>query len=163
MFSWSLTLYQKGGQCSSCFELPINQGFKIKKECRIDTTKTTKEGFKMKTIFDLIKKPYYYVSTCPYCGSPVTGRYVRVLLHYDWVRIESLRHGEHVRYAYDNSLRNMAFCLECGYHWPEEVTWRWMSLREIKHQKEIRHTNDCLESVMASKKKTRRKSWFDIF
>ena len=40
--------------------------------------------------------PYYYVPSCPKCGSVITGRFVRARNDNDadWIIDESLRHGE---------------------------------------------------------------------
>ncbi len=117
----------------------------------------------MKTLSDYIRKPYYYVPPCPCCGSYVTGRYVRVWFFDPWVTEEALRHGEHVRPTYDDDYRDVAYCLNCDYEWPEIVTHRWMTLREINRQKTIRHTLDYYAVLKILKTPIKKKGWFNIF
>lgn len=114
----------------------------------------------MKTIFDFIRKPYYYVPPCPRCGSPVTGRYVTMWMCKKWIIEDSLYHGEYVRQADGDDLRDKAFCLDCNYIWPEEARLKWMTLNEIKKQKAIRHTCETFESIYAKRKVKKEKTWF---
>ena len=115
----------------------------------------------MKNFKDIIRKPYYFVPPCPQCGSPVTGRYVAMRMCKEWIIEDSLRHGEYVRQADVDDQRGMAFCLNCNFEWPEDVPVRWITLRDISHQKIIRHTAELLDTIKTIKKNKKQKSWFD--
>ncbi len=117
----------------------------------------------MKTLYDIIKLPYHDVPPCPYCGSHLTGRCVRMGRFSKWLIMAALRYGEHLEPLFDDNLRSAAFCRNCSYEWPEDVPVRWMSLREIKFQKYIRETDEYLElfKLLKNLKKIKKYNIFD--
>lgn len=117
----------------------------------------------MKTLLDIIRKPYYFVPPCPHCGSPITGRYLRMWLYRAEIIEDALKQGELVKPVCNKSQHRHAFCIDCGHEWVEDVPLGWLTLNEIKHQKAIRHTDDYLQFVKLQKTNRRRRSWFDLF
>ena len=94
----------------------------------------------MQTVKDLyrnkLKKPYYYVPSCPNCGSFITGRFVKARNDYDadWLIDESLRHGEIVSPVPDVLSEN-CFCCDCNATFTGIVKMQWLSLNELDEQK----------------------------
>lgn len=111
---------------------------------------------------DIIKKPYYYVPPCPYCGSYVTGRYVKKYTYENgWVTMESLRNGEIVKEVYEIPNDN-CFCEECGFEWPYPVTMKMMSLNQIKKEKLARQTGQSLDEQYSKQDKDFQKKKFKL-
>ena len=112
---------------------------------------------KIKTFFlRHIKKPYYMVPPCPVCQSPVTGRYVRLSRDNvtEWQMDEALAAGELIQPISEMSPRN-CFCVNCGYEWIGDVTFKLYSLEEINKQKIIRHTRE----ILTERKKIQREEY----
>lgn len=95
-----------------------------------------------------MKKTYYYVSPCPECGSRKTGRYVMPpVLYKDYMMLESLRHGEIIKYRNPEPLKN-AFCLECSHEWIEHIVPRRITADEMADEIRERDTDTLLEAYM---------------
>ena len=62
---------------------------------------------------------YSYVPTCPACGSPRTGRYVRMTpFTEEYTQLEALRYGEIIQPAGERKhLEGELFCVTCGNIW----------------------------------------------
>ncbi len=99
----------------------------------------------MDKLNDIIRMPYYYVEKCPYCGSYVTGRYIKLHRKADaeWQIDESLKHGELVRTKAELIGAN-CFCLDCDRDFSAPVKMKMLSISEIKNEKLRRCTNDIL-------------------
>lgn len=115
---------------------------------------------RFREIFLNIKfKLYYYVPPCPLCGSPVTGRYVK--LHRDvdteWQINESLRHGELIKALNEVPIRN-CFCINCGYEWNYDAKAIFISQNELNEEKKKRHTIDILNKCIEEQKSEERKN-----
>ncbi len=93
----------------------------------------------------IIKKPYYYVGECPYCGSAITGRYVKArrVTENEWIIDEGLKNGELIK-TIPELLGANCFCLECGTNFSYPVHMKMVSLEEIKQEKIKRHTIELL-------------------
>lgn len=83
-----------------------------------------------------LKMPYYYVPSCPKCGSVITGRFVRARNDNDadWIIDESLRHGEIVS-PVPKVLSENCFCCECNTTFTGDIEMKWLSLNELDKEK----------------------------
>ena len=99
-----------------------------------------------------IKRPYYYVPPCPYCGSLVTGRFMKARNDYDadWMIDESLRHGEIIS-PVPNVLSENCFCCECNSTYTGIVEFKLFSADELDEQKFNRNINDIWQARNAEK------------
>lgn len=109
-------------------------------------------------LYSKVKKPYYYVDTCPECGSFRTGRFVkyRDITNTEWMINEALRNGELIEPLPEVPFQN-CFCADCELIWHQDIEMRMITLEEMKKQKELRGTNFILkercEEVRAETKK----------
>lgn len=90
---------------------------------------------------------YIYVPTCPACGSPRTGRYVRMTpFTEEYTRLEALRYGEIIEPAGNlKHLEGELFCLTCGNIWRGKIEKRRLSPFELAREKELRGTTQLYE------------------
>ena len=90
---------------------------------------------------------YSYVPTCPACGSPRTGRYVRMTpFTEEYTRLEALRYGEIIEPAGNlKHLEGELFCLTCGNIWRGKIEKRRLSPFELAREKELRGTTQLYE------------------
>lgn len=106
-----------------------------------------------------IKKPVYYVPSCPSCGSKMTGRFIRLPVtmpfvpdqgdaHY--ILEQSVLHGERIRFR-SRIPQNNCFCVACGYTWQAPITEKWMTKGEIA--KEIKERGLSKEYAFIKKQK----------
>ena len=114
-----------------------------------------------------IKKPYYYVSPCPNCGSFVTGRYIRAHKgdSNEWAIDDALKNGEIVEPIPEMGSKN-CFCLDCGYEWFDFVDMKWFSLDQIRKEKTLRHTREILTehyNQQEEYKKTHKRNFLSRF
>lgn len=89
-----------------------------------------------------MKHLYYYVPPCPVCGSRMTGRYVlqpRAAADARYVELESLKHGELVRFVFEIP-KNNAYCEECGHEWHENVEAKFYDKTFINEEIQARGT-----------------------
>lgn len=94
------------------------------------------------------KFPYYYVRSCPRCGSRQTGRYVKSSKNpndNEWMLLQSLKNGEIVEFTSSVPEGN-AFCTRCGFSWPEYIRARYVSMEYINNQKSERGTVAILDA-----------------
>lgn len=116
-------------------------------------------------IKNLIKKPYYYVPPCPFCGSERTGRYIKSHLTNDseWIFRESLKNGELV-IEVPEVTRNNAFCIDCQFSWPQYIETRYLSLSEIQMESEKRGTRAVfIEETEKMKERRKKENIFKRF
>lgn len=101
----------------------------------------------------IIHRTYYYISPCPSCGSPVTGRYVKLHRETDteWQINESLRHGELIKAVNEVPLRN-CFCVNCKYEWSDDVKLQFLSQEKINEEKKKRLTVEILNRRIAEQR-----------
>ena len=114
-------------------------------------------------IFSL--RTYYYIPPCPKCGSRVTGRYRAKTIDYDDVELDSLKHGEIVRPASAEPIKN-AFCCDCGYTWGCTASLKLWSVDRIQEEKEARGTDEAyreLLEIMRIQKKGALKKGYHFF
>lgn len=104
-------------------------------------------------LLKIIHRFYYYIPPCPSCGSPVTGRYVKLHRETDteWQINESLRHGELIQALNEVPLRN-CFCVNCGYEWNEDAKLQFLSQEKINEEKKKRLTVDILNKRIAEQR-----------
>ncbi len=90
---------------------------------------------------------YTYVPPCPVCGSPRTGRYVRLTpLTEEYSQLEALRYGEIIQPAGDKKhLEGELFCVACGNIWRGKVQKRRMSSLELACERNVRGTAQLYE------------------
>ena len=83
---------------------------------------------------------YSYVPTCPACGSPRTGRYVRMTpFTEEYTQLEALRYGEIIQPAGERKhLEGELFCVTCGNIWRGKTEKRRLSPFELAREKELR-------------------------
>lgn len=89
-----------------------------------------------------VKLPYYNVRSCPRCGSRQTGRYVKSSKNPNdnqYTIMQSLKNGEIVEVTPEIPEAN-AFCMECGFSWPQYIRERYVTVDYIKNQKKARGT-----------------------
>lgn len=89
------------------------------------------------------RKIYYYIPTCPDCGSRRTGKYVKEPSSAEtaqYIMRQSLRHGELITFLPEVPFTN-CYCEECGYEWHYDVVGKWISPRRIEEEKVARNTN----------------------
>lgn len=100
---------------------------------------------------------YYDVPPCIRCGSPVTGRYIKLHRENDteWQINESLRHGELVR-ALEEPTEKNCFCAHCGYEWTGSVKLRFISKNKLQEEKKKRHTIEIMNERKTEERKERR-------
>ncbi len=103
-----------------------------------------------KKLRKIIKKPYYYVNKCPYCGSYATGRYVKQhrRTEVEWQIDEALKNGELIRVK-PELLGSNCFCLECDRDFSAPVTMKMVPLSQIDKEKVRRHTVDILSERLS--------------
>lgn len=89
-----------------------------------------------------IKKPYYYVPSCPVCGSKQTGRLLPSHGKYNngWIEKESLKNGEIVHMMEEIPEDVNAFCLNCDAMWQADIKTKFLNHREIEDEKRNRGT-----------------------
>lgn len=102
---------------------------------------------------------YYYIPPCPKCGSRRTGRYIRETRNSAMIEESSLRHGEIVRFAMEEPIKN-AFCVDCGYTWgctPELKFWPQSRIQEEIEERtteeayiELKEQNDSIRAAKNS-------------
>ena len=81
---------------------------------------------------------YYYVPPCPECGSRRTGRFMKRPRKNDWyVHAESLLHGEIIRFANSEPIKN-CFCLDCGNRWGQRISARLVSSSFVDKERKAR-------------------------
>ena len=104
-----------------------------------------------------MKHIYYYVPPCPLCGSPRTGRYMKLhrVMGSEYTERESLKNGEIVRFEETVPYRNV-FCEECGYEWHYNVVGKLMDSEAIRNEKHARQTGERYEELKQDKP---RRSW----
>lgn len=101
----------------------------------------------------IIRVPYYYVPPCPFCGSKMTGRYLKSHWAADdeYVADTSLKNGELVVFRPEIPSKNV-FCVNCGHDWTEYIESRFMTLEEIDKEKAARSTNEIRAQEREEKK-----------
>ncbi len=101
---------------------------------------------------DLIRKPYYYVPACPCCKSMSTGYYVKEdSVDPTFTVREGLKNGELVLASKEIPYEN-AFCLECGFSWHYPLKLKFLTLKQIEEQKQLRNTSAFYNSMDFKKK-----------
>ncbi|MCR5670688.1 MAG: hypothetical protein K6G10_06750 [Butyrivibrio sp.] len=112
----------------------------------------------------LIKKPYYYVGNCPHCGSPITGRYVKMHRKTDaeWQIDEALKNGELVRVRTE-LIGSNCFCLSCDSDFAYPVQFKLLSIEDIKGEKLKRHTAEILTERMQDEYHQKHKGFLSPF
>ena len=92
---------------------------------------------------------YSYVPTCPACGSPRTGRYVRMTpFTEEYTQLEALRYGEIIQPAGERKhLEGELFCVTCGNIWRGKTEKRRLSPFELAREKELRGTAQLYEAA----------------
>ena len=93
--------------------------------------------------------PYKYIEKCPNCGSWMTGRYVREPLtetDMEYIERESLKHGEIVRFAPREPIKN-AFCVECDHRWAYTPRTIYLSREEMEEEIERRGTEPAYKEL----------------
>lgn len=90
---------------------------------------------------------YTYVPPCPACGSPRTGRYVRMTrLTEEYSQLEALRYGEIIQPAGDRKhLEGELFCVSCGNIWRGKAEKRRLSSLELARERDLRGTTQLYE------------------
>lgn len=93
----------------------------------------------------IIHRTYYYVPPCPFCGSPITGYFVKLRRENDiqWQINECLRHGELIEPVEEMSDKN-CFCTECGAEFKAAIETKFLSQEEIDKEKTRRMTRRIL-------------------
>ena len=78
-----------------------------------------------------IRVPYYYVPSCPYCGSIKTGRIIKYKreVDMDYEMIVSFKNGELV-VPIDSTGPENCCCTNCGYIWYSFIKLSFISLAE---------------------------------
>lgn len=111
--------------------------------------KLKNKACRKETAMSFISVPtlYIYVPTCPACGSPRTGRYVRMTpFTEEYTRLEALRYGEIIEPAGNlKHLEGELFCLTCGNIWRGKIEKRRLSPFELAREKELRGTTQLYE------------------
>ena len=111
--------------------------------------KLKNKACRKETAMSFISVPtlYIYVPTCPACGSPRTGRYVRMTpFTEEYTRFEALRYGEIIEPAGNlKHLEGELFCLTCGNIWRGKIEKRRLSPFELAREKELRGTTQLYE------------------
>ena len=99
--------------------------------------------------FIAIPTLYIYVPPCPACGSPRTGRYVRMTpLTEEYTLLEALRYGEIIRPAGDRKhLEGDFFCVSCGNIWRGKAEKRRLSALEAARERKLRGTDELYETA----------------
>lgn len=96
--------------------------------------------------FPRIRFPYYYVPSCPACGSAATGRVVKEPgTHADYTMISSLKNGELIMFDPSPSPTNNLFCLQCGNVWTGEVKVLMLTRAQISYEQKKRGTLELLQ------------------
>lgn len=83
-----------------------------------------------------IKHPYKYIEPCPNCGSKCTGRYIKEPItesDMEYIEVESLKHGEIVRFAPKEPIKN-AFCVDCDFRWKYDARTIYLTREEIEEE-----------------------------
>ena len=113
------------------------------------SSKLKNKACRKETAMSFISVPtlYSYVPTCPACGSPRTGRYVRMTpFTEEYTRLEALRYGEIIEPAGNlKHLEGELFCLTCGNIWRGKIEKRRLSPFELAREKELRGTTQLYE------------------
>ena len=74
-----------------------------------------------------MRKTYYWVPPCPFCGSEKTGRFIFPMPFQKYQQlVDSCRNGELVMF-YDDLQDETAFCAECGYKWNAKIESRFLT------------------------------------
>lgn len=117
------------------------------------------------SIKNVIRKPYTYVPECPACGSPMTGRFFRERIREDsdWIMLDGLKAGELLEPAPQIDPDNTLFCYECHFTWTEPLSVRWLTLKEIENQKQLRHTYEFLKNKTDTEEKEKKGFLSKIF
>ncbi len=93
--------------------------------------------------------PYKRIEPCPNCGSRVTGRYIKepfTETDMEYIERESLKHGEIVRFAPREPIKN-AFCVECDYRWHMFPRTVYLTKKELEEEIEVRGTSPAYEEL----------------
>ena len=85
--------------------------------------------------------PYYHVPKCPFCGSSMTGRFIKQhnTTDTEWAINEALRNGELVK-AVPEITDNNVFCLDCGEVYKDDVKHMILTKKQLNEEKEKRNT-----------------------
>jgi len=100
-----------------------------------------------------VRHPYYYIPPCPKCGSRRTGRYIKETRGSQYIEEESLRHGEIVRFAMSEPVKN-AFCVDCDYTWGCTPQLKFWTTDRIQEEIEARTTEEAYQELKAYNRET---------
>lgn len=93
-----------------------------------------------------MKKIYYYVPSCPVCGSFITGQYKKIPKKRALYEMENyLKNGEIVLFVEQVPIRN-AFCLKCHHTWPQIIEAKILGEQEIAKQTRARNIRPLYEA-----------------
>ena len=107
-----------------------------------------------------MRRLYYYVPSCPVCGSRRTGRYVKTpISNARQIKESALKAGEIIRFAGDEPLTN-AFCLSCGHEWPTRIRVRLLSADAIAKEKRDRGISEEYDRFAAKSRPKQKKGFF---
>ena len=97
-------------------------------------------------------RPYYNIPQCPYCGSRMSGRYVKNHRYNDisYVITDALKHGELVKAVPEVPEYFNVFCVECKAEWHHDVKLSFISTEQLNNEKKSRFTEEILAERMES-------------